>query len=591
MDTPTRREATTVAAGSQDRPASARPAATAGRRAAWALGLGAAAIAYRDLLWYAPKRSLSEEIEQLFFMPSQSIAPLIVLLSAWLLYRRAAQLRSLPTAQAPWLGAACLAAGAIVHLWATLTSAPDLLAPSLGLVVCGVAALWKGRGALRVVLLPSLFLLFAMSLPAPLLNEVVLRLQVATADLAGVLLEMLGIPHHVAGEQILGTHQTYAVIETCSGLRSIETLTMVAILMADLFGRRGAHAILLVAAAPPLAFFLNGWRAVTLILNPYSELATVHNAQGIAMLLGGLVLLWLLDGLAERVGRRLGAGRGGTDACRRRSVSREERPDAPRAAPFAAMIVLCALAVASLSFRRVDFSPPEPLRLASGLGNLTAEEIPTDRVFLGSAGFREVTTRRFQRDGHSVDVFLGVGWRPGRARSARSPKTALPGSGWILEAEQPRMLAPDDRVVRQLVLRSGTQTMLVYHWYEGDAGLALETIRSLLALDSSPFRRLDDILAVRMATPIEGPLAAGLEPAAARLDGLYAALREVIDHLPGRRGGGARDGTAFLEFPAWENFFHPAGSGPLGDPESIQELGAEVESGIRLAKPNVPDGE
>jgi EpsI family protein len=557
----------------------------------WAVGLGAAVIAYRDLLWYAPKRSLSDEIEQLFFMPSQSVAPLVVLLAAWLLYRRAARLRSLPAARAPWLGATCLGAGALVHLWATLSNAPDLLAPSLGLVVCGVAALWKGRNAARVVLLPALFLLFAMPLPAPLVGEVVFRLQLWTADLAGVLLGMLGIPHHVAGDQILGTHQTYAVIETCSGLRSIETLTMVAILMADLFGRRGAHALLLVVAAPPLAFFLNGWRAVALILNPYSELATVHNAQGIAMLLGGLVLLSLLDGLAEKVGRRLGAGRGEGDASSRRDDSQDERTDAPRTASVAAASVLCALAVASLAYTPVDPISPEPLRLDSGLGNLPAQELPTDRLFLGSAGFREVTTQRFQRNGHDIDVFLGVGWRPGRARSARSPKSALPGSGWILEDEQIRRLGPDDRAVRQLVLRSGTQAMLVYHWYEGDAGLALETIRSLLALDSSPLRRQDDILAVRMATPIEGPVATGLETAAARLDGFYATLRDEIDRLPGRRRVRGPDGTAFLDFPVWENFFHPTGSATSRDRESIQVFGVETAPGIRLAKQRVRDEE
>jgi exosortase len=390
----------------------------AGRRALWALGLGAAAIAYRDLLWYAPKRSLSEEIEQLFFMPSQSVAPLIVLLSAWLLYRRAGYLRSLPPATAPWLGAACLGAGGLVHLWATLASAPDLLAPSLGLVVCGVAALWKGRRAARAVALPALFLLFAMPLPAPLVGEVVFRLQIWTADLAGVFLGVLGIPHHVSGDQILGTHQTYAVIETCSGLRSIETLTMVAILMGDLFGRRGAHALLLVVAAPPLAFFLNGWRAVALILNPYSELATVHNAQGIAMLLGGLVLLSLLDGLAERVGRRLGPGRAGTDARDGGGASQHARPDAPRTASVAAVSLLCALAVASLVHTPADPVPPESLRLASGLGELPAQELPTDIFFLGSAGFRELATWRLQQGGHSVDVFLAVGWRPGRASLA-----------------------------------------------------------------------------------------------------------------------------------------------------------------------------
>ena len=154
MNRPTRPDATPVDANPQERSAATRATAFASQPVVVALAV-AAAMAYRELLWYAPKKSLSEEVEQLFFQPSQSVAPLVVLLSAWLLYRRAARLRSLPPAQARWLGSAFLGAAAVLHLWATLTSAPDLLVPSLGLAGFGVAALWKGRAAARAVLVPA----------------------------------------------------------------------------------------------------------------------------------------------------------------------------------------------------------------------------------------------------------------------------------------------------------------------------------------------------------------------------------------------------------------------------------------------------
>lgn len=529
MDRPTRPDAPAAAARQQERPAAAaRPRAAAA-------GLAAAAAAYHDLFWYAPGESLSDEIEQLFFMPSQSVAPLVLLLSAWLLYRRAGWLRSLPEASAPVLGCGLLGAGALVHVWATLTSAPDLLVPSLGLVAFGVAALWKGRAAVRAVLVPVLFLLFAMPLPAPLLGEVIYRLQIATADLTGALLSLLRIPHHVAGEQILRTDQTFSVIETCSGLRSIETLTMVAILMADLFGRVRFHALLLVAAAPPVAFFLNGWRAVTLILNPHSEIVAVHNLQGVAILLGGLLLLYLFDGALEKLAPGLGAGADGSVRRAPAGPAQAQRGDPGARARAGVVVVLGALAVASWALPRFDEAPPEGLqlssRLAAGIGDLFSEEVATDRVFLGSAGFLESVTRRFQRDGRPVDVFVGIGWRPGRARSPLSPKTALPGSGWILDSEQSRLLEPDGRPVRHLVFRSDTHTVLAYHWYEGSAGIGAETWRTLAALDSSPLRRREEIIAVRITIEVDGPVASGLGPAAARLDAFYAELRPVLDAL------------------------------------------------------------
>ena len=583
MDRTTRPDAKAVDASPQEGPASALSRAALKPRVGVALGLAAAVTAYHELLWYAPEKNLAEELEQLFFMPSQSVAPLVVLLSAWLLYRRAGRLRSLPPARAPWLGWSCLAAGGLLHGWATLASAPDLLVPSLGLVGFGAAALWKGRAAVRAVLLPVLFLLFAMPLPAPLLNEVIFRLQIATADLTGVLLSLLQIPHHVAGEQILRTSQTFSVIETCSGLRSIETLAMVAILMADLFGRTRFHAILLVAAAPPLAFFLNGWRAVALILNPHSELVAVHNLQGVVILLGGLVLLFLLDGVLDNLAPGLGAQRAPV-ARREGGTPADLRTGALRGLA-GAVAMLAVLALGSLALPRFDTSPPDGLqlssRLAAGIGDLFSQEVPTDRVLLGSAGFRDSVTRRFQRGGHGIDVFLGVGWRPGRARSPISPKTALPGSGWILESEQARVLAPDGRRVRQLLFRSDTHTLLAYHWYEGSMGLAAEALRVLAALDAGSFRRPGEIIAVRITTDVEGPIASGLAPAASRLDAFYAELRSVLDRL--EREPSLAHGKPFPHFPSRANFFHETEFGPFREVLVNQDLEAGKSLGMVLA--------
>ena len=50
----------------------------------------------------------------------------------------------------------------------------------------------------------------------------------------------------MSGDQILHSGQVFQIIETCSGLRTAETLTMLAVLMVDLFRRRGAHALILI---------------------------------------------------------------------------------------------------------------------------------------------------------------------------------------------------------------------------------------------------------------------------------------------------------------------------------------------------------
>jgi len=494
--------------------------------------VGLAMVAYRRLLWFQPERSLPEELEQWFFVPSESIAPVVVVMSLWLLYRCRDQLRSLPPARGSALtGAALLAAGAAAYLWATYTGASDLLVPSLMLNGLAAAWLWKGGPALRVVRLPVAFLVFAMSLPAPLLNEVIFRLQIWTTELAGTLLYAFGIPNLVAGEQIRRAENTFSVIESCAGLRSMETLTIVAILMIDLFRRRGLHAWLVVLAAPPVAFLMNALRAVLLILNPHSEIAAIHNLQGVAILLAGLVILALWDGLLERWPRLRGAAPPRAPSPLRGGGSRGRWPWAVAAA-------LALAAAASFWLPRWDAPPAGTLDASQwippSLGLST--ELTVDRLFLGSAGFRESFARRFTTGGKPLVLFIGIGSRSDRHRSALSPKTGFPGSGWIVEQEGEAVLSPDGREVHTRLLRSGSRRYLVYHWYEGALGWPVEVLRSLLALDRSPWRRSQEIVAIQLAVPVLGPVSSGRPAAERRLVSFYRELRPLLDRLESELG-------------------------------------------------------
>jgi exosortase len=493
-----------------------------------------AAVAYHPLLWFRPERSLPEEFEQWLFAPAEAIAPVVVLLSLWLLHRRRVRLRELPGRPgSPYAAGALLAAGLACHAWATYTQATDLLVPSLMLNALGLGVLWKGAAA-RVLWLPVVFLVFAMPLPPPLLNELVFRLQLWTSELSGALLSALGIPNHVAGEQILGTRATFSVIEACSGLRSIETLTMVSILMVDLFRRRGLHAALVVLAAAPFAFLLNGLRALLLILNPHSELASVHTLQGIAILLGGLVLLFLWDGLLER---RLPSR--GPPSAARAAVALPGARSGPRALAAAAALGLAA--AASLWLPRWQRDDPQRGSIKPALHGALgrpAQELPIDRVFLGSAWFFEIVHERYGVPGAAVELFVGVASRSQRGHSPISPKTGVPGTGWIDQGPAGRVeIEPGRTAVPTRVLRSGADRLLVARWYEGAGPWWSELARSALALDRSPWRSPDPILAVRVGVPILAAGPRGIDSARERLGEFALSLRSALPRMRGETQG------------------------------------------------------
>jgi len=467
-----------------------------------ALCLLLAVVAYWGLLDFRPERRSSAAVADWFFEPSDTFPLLVFALALWLLFRRWGRLRRLPaTAGRPVVSALLLAAGLASLVWAIRSQAPDLQAFSLFLVALGTAHLLAGARALRATLLPAAFLVFCIPLPAPLLNHVVWRLQIWTAEYAGALLSLLGIPALVSGDQILLADSVFGVIETCSGLRSIETLTMLALLMADLFRRHGLHAALLLGAAPPIAFAINGVRAAALVVNPHSDIATVHDVQGVAMLLAGVVLLYLWDGALAR----LRVDRGSSDAQAVATNGRAVAPVTPRLAGLA-LLLACA---AALSL----WLPPWPLEpverrspgdvISRELDGWNAiEHIETDWMFLGRTAYGGSLHRRYTRGVERVELFVGTWLYGHRFQSAFSPKTAFPGSGWIVE--ESLVLRLVGRSADARVLRRGTRRLLTAYWYDGARGLGGEALRALLALEASPLRRPYTPVVVRIATPFSG---------------------------------------------------------------------------------------
>lgn len=494
----------------------------AGLALLWLL-LGVAA--YRELFGFGPSRGLALEAEAFFFRAS-STSPLAVLaLAFWLVFRRLSRLRALPSRGGPaWLAGALLLGGMLILAWSTATRAPDLLIPSLILNGLGLAVLHRGPRSIRVLAVPAAFALFAVPIPAPLLNQVVFALQIATADFTGWLLDALGVAAFVTGDQIVQSDQTFAVIENCSGLRSMQTLTMIAVLLFDLFRRGALHAWLIVLAAPPVGFAMNGLRAVTLVLNPHSEIVAIHNLQGIAILLGGLLVLYALDGLLSLL---LGAGPGV-----RRDGQRLAAPQPPASWSRAAAVtgVLAVAAAVSLWVPAWE-APP---RVGTGLTQAIEREmdgwrskpLDIDERFLGHVGFSERVFRRYRRERESVDLFIGLGNRDQRARSLFSPKTALPGSGWIVEETGAARLEPGGLEVDAQLVRSRASRRLIFHWYAGTDGLGDETLRSLLAIDSSPLRRPGEGVVVRISTEVAGPGRAERREAEQRLRRFYRALAD-----------------------------------------------------------------
>ncbi len=489
-------------------------------------GIGLAVFAYRDLLRFEPRPDIHDPVERLLFEPSDTTPAVILGLALWLLWRRRDRWRALANGSGPVvLTVALLVVSAAILVWSRLTGGDDLLALSLIAGGLGLTSLLKGTPGVRLLGLPALFVLLAIPLPPVFSNALIFRFQLWTATLAGELLFRFGIPAHVAGVTILRSDYTFSVIEACSGLRSVMTLSMLAILMVDLFRRRRWHAWLVVLAAPFVAFGLNAVRAVALILNPHSEITAVHAAQGVAILLCGLLVLYALDGALGRVFSTARPAPGPTAALPSLPVTPTRRR---LALGFLALLALGSVGVS----RWIMIDPPQlgiAARYEGRLGEWQGEPLEIDSLFLGSVTFRERLMARYRLGNDTVDLFVGVGDRARRFVSALSPKTQLLEGGWVVEEEVEDASVPAGTA--RLVLRSGTRWLLVEHWVVGSGKLATEAMRSLLTLDATPWRQAADPIVVRIATVLERPGAQERSEAEARLRNFRVTLDPEIEKL------------------------------------------------------------
>ena len=135
-------------------------------RGSWFALAGLAVASYWTLLVWDPDagiRRQTEGIEASFFEPTGQSQPLILALTAYFVWRRVDRLgATIAGGGNAWLAAALLLPAAAIAVWAHYIAAPDLLAPSLQLLLLGAGALLGGREGVRVLRLPALFLFLAV---------------------------------------------------------------------------------------------------------------------------------------------------------------------------------------------------------------------------------------------------------------------------------------------------------------------------------------------------------------------------------------------------------------------------------------------
>jgi EpsI family protein len=477
----------------------------------------AGVLAYRSLANWNPDPHGQVNFEDWLFSSVDAIPQIYYALAAALVYRNRKSFRSaMEGVGSPALALLPLVVGSVLFAWGHYVAATDLLLVSFVFVSMGVALLWFGTGFAAAWAIPCVILVFAFPIPAALTNQVFYSLRLWTADHVVGLFTLVGFPVYHEGNVIYGADVVAQVIDSCSGLRAMEMLTLATFLFVQWSPADRLRGWLLIALAPPIAYGFNLLRVCLIIRDPTSELSATHTVQGWLAFFGALAVVVLVDRL---LGRLLsGRSRAGATPLPARDHTQQPGGAVASASSRAGAqsVALAALfaTLFGISVWMPRWSPPE-IGGAASTGPVSRFSVelplemdgwemgvstPLDREFLWTLRFIKYANQPYRLGELTVDLFVGYGDRADRSWNLLSPKNALPGRGWEVEGRSTAKLDSWDRQVARVVARSGSQRILTYHWYEGMDSVALEALRALFATDQSPLWRSQPPRVMRIGT-------------------------------------------------------------------------------------------
>jgi exosortase len=190
--------------------------------------------------------------------------------------------------------------GAALQLFvATLGAELFLARTAFVFSVIGSVLFLGGVSCLRILAFPLFLLFFMVPIPAVIYNQITFPLQLIASKAAEIALMILDIPVIREGNVLeLSSGQKLQVVEACSGIRSLLSLSFLSLVYGFFFERRTWLRVGLFLSTVPIAIVANASRVtITGILteiDPAYAQGFFHSASGWVVFMIALAILVLL---------------------------------------------------------------------------------------------------------------------------------------------------------------------------------------------------------------------------------------------------------------------------------------------------------
>jgi len=363
-----------------------------------------------------------------------------------------------------------------------LGSVFTLIQYSFVLLLAGIALSVTGWRGMKIVWVPFLLLFFMIPLPAFLYSNLSNQLQLISSELGVWFIRLFDISVYLEGNVIdLGNYKLQ-VVEACSGLRYLFPLASLSFIAAYFFKGSVWKKLVIFISCIPITIFMNSFRiGVIGILVEFggNEQAKgfLHYFEGWVIFMACMAILvmemWVLANIPRR-GHRL------SDVFAL-EIPEKTPEDAqvvyrsiPRSFIVASAILIISLVVFSGFEVRKEITPERvtfntfPSQIEGWEGNPDKLE----SVFIDALKFDDYILAEYRnKENENVNFYIAYYASQHAGQSAHSPRSCLPGGGWVIEALSQNVIDGvfvnnKPLLVNRVLIKKGDYTQLVYYWFQ-----------------------------------------------------------------------------------------------------------------------------
>ena len=183
----------------------------------------------------------------------------VPIIAAYIAWQKRPEIAGL-TPRPNWWGLAIVVYGAFQMYIATLGAELFLARTSFVISIIGMVLLLGGREYLRVFAFPLFLLFFMVPIPAIIYNRITFPLQIYASQAADSVLGLLGYAVLREGNILELPSQRLSVVEACSGIRSLLSLSFLSLVYGYFFERKTWIRVALFLSTIPIAMAANAAR-------------------------------------------------------------------------------------------------------------------------------------------------------------------------------------------------------------------------------------------------------------------------------------------------------------------------------------------